>query len=33
MLKKIALSLAVILGFIFFSYTQMTGDKEACLAV
>jgi uncharacterized protein with FMN-binding domain len=28
MLKKVALSLAVILGFIFFSYTQMTGDKE-----
>lgn len=28
MLKKIAISLAVILGFIFFSYTQQTGDKE-----
>lgn len=28
MIKKVALSLAVILGFIFFSYTQMTGDKE-----
>ncbi len=28
MVKKIAISLAVILGFIFFSFTQMTGDKE-----
>jgi uncharacterized protein with FMN-binding domain len=28
MIKKVAISLAVIFGFIFFSYTQQTGDKE-----
>jgi len=28
MIKKIAISLAVILGFIFFSFTQQIGDKE-----
>lgn len=28
MIKKIAISLAVILGFVFFSFTQMIGDKE-----
>jgi uncharacterized protein with FMN-binding domain len=28
MIKKIAISLAVILGFIFFSFTQQMGDKE-----
>lgn len=28
MFKKVAISLAVILGFIFFSYTQQMGDKE-----